>query len=95
MTILWQLRQGTVRDVLSRTTRPLAYTSVSTILRILARKKVLDVGRKGRRLVFTPRIRKAQYQATSLRHLVTHVFEGRPDALLRKLKSLSFTSRRP
>ncbi len=66
-------------------TRALAYTSVSTVLRILVGKGVLVVRREGRGHVYVPRVSKAEYEATSLRHIVQHVFDGAPDALVRRL----------
>ena len=49
MEILWILGQGTVRDVLAHlpNSRKLAYTSVSTILRILQQKKILTAKENG------------------------------------------------
>ena len=87
MTALWQLGEGTVHDVLATlpSARPLAYTSVSTVLRILVGKGVLVVRKEGRGHVYVPRISKAAYEATSLRHIVQRVFDGAPDALVRRL----------
>lgn len=87
VTPLWQLGEGTVHDVLRMlpATRALAYTSVSTVLRILVGKGVLVVRREGRGHVYVPRVSKAEYEATSLRHIVQHVFDGAPDALVRRL----------
>jgi predicted transcriptional regulator len=87
MTLLWQLGEGTVHDVLGAlpSGRTLAYTSVSTVLRILVGKGVLVVRKEGRGHVYVPRISKAEYEATSLRHIVQRVFDGAPDALVRRL----------
>jgi predicted transcriptional regulator len=87
MTPLWQLGEGTVHDVLASLSpaRKLAYTSVSTVLRILVGKGVLVVRKEGRGHVYVPNISKAEYEATSLRHIVHRVFDGAPDALVRRL----------
>ena len=87
MTHLWQLGEGTVHDVLGSlpSTRKLAYTSVSTVLRILVGKGVLVVRKEGRGHVYVPSLSKAEYEATSLRHIVHRVFDGAPDALVRRL----------
>ena len=87
MTALWQLGEGTVHDVLGTlpSARTLAYTSVSTVLRILVGKGVLVVRKEGRGHVYVPRVSKAEYEATSLRHMVQRVFDGAPDALVRRL----------
>lgn len=87
MTCLWQLGDGTVHDVLGAlpSTRPLAYTSVSTMLRILVGKGVLAVRKEGRGHVYVPQVSKAAYEATSLAHIVRRVFDGAPGALVRRL----------
>ena len=87
MTALWQLGEGTVHDVLGAlpSARTLAYTSVSTVLRILVGKGVLVVRKEGRGHVYVPRISKASYEATSLRHIVHRVFDGAPEQLVRRL----------
>src|SRR5262245_52644195 len=87
MTALWQLGEGTVHDVLGTlpSTRKLAYTSVSTVLRILVGKGVLLSRKEGRGHVYVPRISKAEYEARSLRDMVQRVFDGAPDALVRRL----------
>jgi BlaI family transcriptional regulator, penicillinase repressor len=87
MTALWHKGEGTVHDVLEMlpASRKLAYTSVSTVLRILVSKGVLAVRKEGRGHVYVPRLSKADYEATSLRHMVQRVFDGAPDALVRRL----------
>jgi predicted transcriptional regulator len=88
MTILWRLGDGgTVNDVLEAlpAERPLAYTSVSTILRILERKGIVKARKQGRGHVYVPRMTKAAYEARSLRHLLSRVFDGAPTALVRCL----------
>ncbi|HTL12640.1 MAG TPA: BlaI/MecI/CopY family transcriptional regulator [Bdellovibrionota bacterium] len=87
MGILWKLGGGSVNDVLTQLPpeRKLAYTSVSTILRILEQKKVVSSRKEGRGHVYLPLLNKEQYEATSLHHLVDRVFEGAPASLVRRL----------
>jgi predicted transcriptional regulator len=87
MTILWRLGEGTVTAVLEALPpeRPLAYTSVSTILRILEKKGVVGTRKQGRGHVYIPRISKQEYETRSLRRLITQVFDGAPSALVRRL----------
>ena len=89
MTILWRMGEGggSVNDVLEALPpeRPLAYTSVSTILRILERKGVVKARKQGRGHIYVPRITKTAYEARSLRHLLSRVFDGAPAALVRCL----------
>lgn len=87
MTILWRLEGGTVNDVVGQLPkeRKLAYTSVSTILRILEQKKIVGSRKEGRGHVYFPKIKKQDYEATSLNHLVKRVFDGEPGALVKRL----------
>jgi predicted transcriptional regulator len=96
MTILWDLRGGTVNDVLAALppTRPLAYTSVATILRILEQKGVLAAEKVGRGHRYLPLIAKDQYEAFALEHMVGKVFGGEPVALVRRLVDAAGLSRR-
>lgn len=87
MTILWRLGEGTVNEVLEQLPRErdLAYTSVSTILRILEQKSVLKARKEGRGHIYVPMLKKADYEAKTLRHVVERVFDGTPTALVRQL----------
>jgi len=87
MTILWRRGEGNVNDVLLALPpdRALAYTSVSTVLRILEKKKVVKTRKQGRVHVYVPLLDKAAYERLSLRTLITRVFDGAPSALVRCL----------
>jgi predicted transcriptional regulator len=87
MNILWRLGEGTVNDVLAGLSRgrDLAYTSVSTILRILEQKRVVSSRKEGRGHVYVPRVTKEAYEATSLGHLLAKVFDDEPSTLVRRL----------
>src|SRR6476646_9875281 len=77
MTILWQRGEGTVRDVMADLPagRDLAYTSVSTILRILEQKNVLVSRKDGQSHIYCPLLDKSTYEARTLKHLVSTVFD--------------------
>lgn len=95
MTILWRLGAGTVNDVLEKLppNRSLAYTSVSTILRILEKKKILTSRKQGRGHVYVPRVRKQEYESWSVQDLVTRLFDSAPAALVRSLLESEALSR--
>ncbi len=84
MEILWQLGSGTVRDVMAQLPkkRDLAYTSVSTILRILQQKKILRAIKAGRQHCYEPILKKASYTTHSIHKMVDHVFAGKPVELV-------------
>lgn len=87
MNILWRLKEGSVNDVLAELpqSRKLAYTSVSTILRILEQKKVLTTRKEGRGHVYVPKLSKTDYEASALKNIVNKVFDGTPVAMVRQL----------
>lgn len=87
MTILWNIGEGSVADVIEKLPpgRDLAYTSVSTILRILEQKGVLQTRKEGRGHVYIPAIAKSAYEAKTLKHIVNRVFDGTPVALVKQL----------
>jgi predicted transcriptional regulator len=87
MNILWRLEGGTVNDVLGAlpAERPLAYTSVSTILRILEQKGVLASEKVGRGHRYLPLVPKQDYETFALEQVMGKVFDGQPVALVRRL----------
>jgi len=87
MNHLWSLGEGTVHQVIERLPkdRQLAYTSVSTILRILEEKGILKTRKEGRGHIYIPVLSKEEYEGRSLQHIVTHVFADTPSALVKQL----------
>lgn len=87
MCTLWKLGEGSVADVLAELPkeRKLAYTSVSTILRILEQKEILNTRKEGRGHIYIPAISKSDYEGKSLKHMMTNVFDGAPVALVKQL----------
>jgi predicted transcriptional regulator len=87
MTILWRLGEGSVADVIEELPkgRDLAYTSVSTMLRILEQKGILKTRKEGRGHVYIPDLSKSDYEAKTVKHVVERVFDGTPVALVKQL----------
>ncbi|MGE3261685.1 MAG: BlaI/MecI/CopY family transcriptional regulator [Bacteriovoracia bacterium] len=87
MSILWRLGEGSVNEVIAHLPkgRELAYTSVSTILRILEQKEVLKTRKEGRGHVYIPALKKSQYETKAVRHVVDRVFDGTPMAMVKQL----------
>lgn len=78
MDILWKINQGTVRDVMAHLpkNRDLAYTSVSTILRILQQKKILHAKKMGRQHIYRPILSKELFATHSVNKIVKQIFGG-------------------
>lgn len=86
MTVLWRLERGTVHDVIDGLpeNRPLAYTSVSTVLRILEQKEVLTSEKSRRSHIYIPKMTKAEYESFSVHHVMESVFENTPKAFVKR-----------
>lgn len=87
MNVIWRIGPCTVAQVREQLqpARVLAYTSVSTIIRILEQKNFVTSEREGRGHVYAAAVSKENYQARSLKHLLSHVFESAPSLLVRHL----------
>lgn len=87
MNVIWRLGRCSIHEVMEglRPQRKLAYSSVSTIVRILEQKGFVGSEKEGRGHLYAPLISKETYQVRSLRHLVQHVFDGTPTLLVQRL----------
>jgi predicted transcriptional regulator len=87
MHIVWRQGEVSVADVLEAlpSERKLAYTSVSTVLRILEQKGVLQSRKVGRGHLYSALLPREAYEVQSVRHLVETVFDGTPSALVERL----------
>ena len=76
--ILWSLGQGSVHDVMALMPphRKLAYTSVSTILRILEQKGILTTQKISRQHIYIPLLSKQNFVNHSITKIVNQVFAG-------------------
>ena len=84
MKVVWRLDKATVRDVYEalRDTRPVAYTTVMTMMKILEDKGYLKKSLVDRAHVYKPAQRRQQVVGAMLRDFLDRVFDGAPDALL-------------
>jgi predicted transcriptional regulator len=87
MNVIWRLGPCTVNQVVAalREQRELAYTSVSTIVRILEQKGFVSSTREGRGHVYAALVSKQDYQAQTLKRVVSNVFDGAPSLLVQRL----------
>ena len=96
MSVIWQ--QGdctvkTVQDALPRE-RALAYTSVATMMKILEQKGVLKSEKKEKAHSYSPLVLRDEYEAMSLQHLKTNVFNGDPTSMVMRLLNESDISQK-
>jgi predicted transcriptional regulator len=84
MKVVWRLDEATVRDVYEalREARPVAYTTVMTMMKILEEKGYLRKRLVDRAHVYRPTRPRQQVVGAMLRDFVDRVFDGAPDNLL-------------
>ena len=85
MTALWDLGEAAVREVQARLSGDRAYTTVSTLLRILEQKGFVKSRKSGRQHLYRAATARAAYQRASVRDLVRRVFRGDAREVLRNL----------
>ena len=84
MKVVWRKDEATVRDVYEtlRETRPIAYTTVMTMMRILQEKGYLTKVTADRAHVYRPAKPRQQVIGGMVRDFLDRVFDGASDALL-------------
>jgi BlaI family penicillinase repressor len=84
MKIVWRSRKTTVRDVYEalRDTRPVAYTTVMTMMKILEDKGYLKKTLVDRAHVYQSAKPRQQVLGAMVRDFLDRVFDGAPDPLL-------------
>lgn len=87
MLILWKLEEASVHDVLAALppTRSMAYTTASTIIRILEKKGFVANRKVGKAHLYSPILSKQEYESRTLGHVVGRLFENTPAALVARL----------
>jgi BlaI family transcriptional regulator, penicillinase repressor len=84
MKAVWELGAATVKDVcdiMSRA-RPVAYTTILTLMGILEEKGALVHTRSGRAFLYNPLLSRRQATRNQVRDLVCRFFDGSPEKLI-------------
>jgi BlaI family transcriptional regulator, penicillinase repressor len=89
MKVLWSRGHGTVHDVRAElfSRRPLAYTTVETLLQRLAQKGVLTREKSGRRHLYRPLMPAGLFRERAIERVVRDFFGGSRDQLRLHLES--------
>ena len=84
MAVLWRQQPATVADVLAalKKKRPVSYSTVQTILRILETKGYVTHEKVARAFYYRPRVDERQARRRALRHLVARLFDNSPSLLV-------------
>lgn len=87
MDCVWDMSEATVRQVQARLepVKPMAYTTVLTVMRILRSKGFLKSRREGRSDLYLPLVMREQMARRSLRELMERFFAGSAEALVSQL----------
>ena len=85
MDVLWEHRRATVGEVADALPKPLAYTTVLTMLRILEQKGVVGRDVDGRAHVYFPRIEQQDAARSAIGDVVKAFFENSKTALALRL----------
>jgi BlaI family transcriptional regulator, penicillinase repressor len=78
MSVVWEKGKATVQEVQDTLSqqRPLAYTTVMTVMSRLAEKGVLNREKEGRAFVYTPAIPQERTAGSLLQSLVRRLYDG-------------------
>ncbi len=89
MKALWTLGQATVEDIRGRLfpQRPLAYTTVMTVMDRLARKGAVEREKRGRAHLYRASVPEALIRERALGRLVENFFRGSRQELRRYLQT--------
>ena len=86
--ILWEIAPATVRDVLDvleRTNRGRAYTSVMSLMNVMAEKGLVKRTPQGRAYLYTPVMKKDAALGRMVTDLCRRAFEGSASTLVTRL----------
>jgi predicted transcriptional regulator len=84
MSVVWERGEATVRQVMESLTkkRPLAYTTVMTVMGILEKKRFLKHRAAGRAYVYSPTVKREKVIASAFRRMAKTLFDGSPEKVL-------------
>lgn len=87
--VLWKKKEASVREVADELSKrkPVAYTTVLTMFRILDRKGLVSHRTEGRAFIYSPAISRNEARKQALESLLRQFFNGSPNVLAQHLLS--------
>lgn len=82
MEVIWARGSATVAEVVEALHGKDAYTTILTLMRILAAKGYLTTRKEGRAHVFTPRVDRETAARKAVHQLLSKFFSGSPSELV-------------
>ncbi len=85
--VIWEQGPSTVREVMTvlNSKRPRAYTSVMSLMNVMAEKGLLGQKPKGRAFVYSARISRVKILSRMVSDLLNRAFDGSASALVTHL----------
>jgi len=85
--IIWEHGPCTVREVMNllKPKRPRAYTSVMSLMNVMAEKDLLNQKPKGRAFIYSAKVSRDKTQSSMLSDLLNRAFDGSANALVAHL----------
>ncbi len=81
MQYLWEIESGFLKDIVEKFAEPRpAYTTVSTVIRVLTKKGFIGFRTYGKTNEYYPKITKEEYFKRQLKPMLSNYFEGSPSA---------------
>jgi len=81
MQYLWELEKGFLKDLVEKFPEPKpAYTTVSTVIRVLVKKKIIGYKTYGKINEYSPLIAKQEYFKKSLKPILSNYLTSSPEA---------------
>ena len=85
MQVIWRRGPSNVADVQAQIDPPLAYTTVQTVMNILARKGKLGRRLQGRAFLYSAKITQNRAHRQGVRELIDRMFGGSSEELVMSL----------
>lgn len=87
MKILWQQPKLSVSEVHQHLSqhKPLALTTVATVLKRLQEKGIVGHEKAGRQYLYHAKVTEGEVQSSMLGNLLDHLFNGKPETLVHHL----------
>ncbi|MGJ8663264.1 MAG: BlaI/MecI/CopY family transcriptional regulator [Marinicella sp.] len=87
MKVLWQQGKQSVSQVHSKLneSKPVALTTVATVLKRLQEKDIVGFEKEGRQYVYFALVSEVDVQSSMLGNLLNHLFNGKPEELVHQL----------
>ncbi|HEX5663258.1 BlaI/MecI/CopY family transcriptional regulator [Lysobacter sp. M15] len=87
--VLWKKKEASVREVADELSKkkPVAYTTVLTMFKILGRKGLVSHRTEGRAFIYSPAISRNEARTHALENLLKQFFNGSPNVLAQHLLS--------